>query len=318
MRVFRSVEEARGWFEPSAVMIGNFDGLHAAHMQLVGRTLALAAKLGVKPSALTFHPHPATIVAPERAPHLLTSPDERAELMAAARLEQVLILPFTLEVSHLTPAEFASGILKDALGARGVVVGDNFHFGVHQSGKVETLRQLGAQLGFEVDVVAGLRVRGVFVSSGEIRRLVTAGNVAKAARLLGRWFRLAGPVVKGAGRGAKQTVPTLNMAANFDVLPADGVYITTTTPGGESITNIGVRPTFGGTERVIETYLLGSSGSPERIAVDFHRRVREERKFASAEELRAQILRDVERAREWHRRYRSAGSQAKAPGPPSG
>ena len=312
MRVFRTIEDARGRFEPSAVMIGNFDGLHAGHRELVQRTLALSARLGVKPSALTFDPHPATVVAPERAPQLLTSPDERAALMGDAGLEQILILPFTVEVSRLTPLEFARDILRGALGARGVVVGGTFHFGAKQSGKVETLRQLGAQLGFEVDVVPVIRVRGVLVSSSDIRRLIVAGNVARAARLLGRWFRIEGPVVKGEGRGSKVTVPTLNLAADFHVLPADGVYITTTTPGGPSITNIGWRPTFGGTSRTIETFLLSSgtgfslSSQPARIALDFHRRIRDERKFANAEELRAQILRDIERARTWHRRFTAA------------
>lgn len=305
MKLYRSLDEARGRFQPSAVTIGNFDGLHAGHRRLIERTLALASRLKVKPSALTFHPHPATVVAPERAPRLLMTPEERAAGMAALGIEQVLIQPFTREFSHLSPVEFARGVLCEALGARGVVVGDNFRFGSGQAGHTDTLQHLGAECGFVVDVVAGVRRRGLIISSSEIRRLILRGEVSRAARLLERWFRVEGPVVRGEGRGSRETVPTLNLADTFDVLPADGVYITTTTPGGASITNVGMRPTFQGAHRTIETFLLDPlQETPARIAVEFHRRLRAERPFANAEALRAQILRDVARARVWHARVR--------------
>jgi len=321
MKLFRSLEEARGRFAPSAVTIGNFDGVHAGHRQLLDRVKAIAAELGVKPSALTFHPHPATIVAPARAPRLLTTPDERATLMAAQGIEQVLILPFDRSVATLSPVAFAEHVLRETLGARGVVVGDNFRFGHRQSGNTETLCELGMQFGFEVDVVLPVVRRGLMVSSSEIRRLIGEGSVAKAMRLLERPYSLSGPVVKGEGRGARETVPTLNLATAAEVLPADGVYITRTREMGggrswASITNIGFRPTFDGQHRTTETFLLEALAgeTPTAIAVEFLRRVRGEKKFESADELKAQILRDVDRARAYHRRAaRPAASMATKP-----
>jgi len=315
MRLFRSLEAARGRFAPSAVSIGNFDGVHAGHRQLLDRVKVMAAELGVKPSAVTFHPHPTTVVAPARAPKLLTTPEERAALMASQGIEQVLILPFDRSVATLTPVAFAEHVLRETLGARAVVVGDNFRFGHRQSGNTETLRELGQQFGFEVDVVLPVLRRGLMVSSSEIRRLISEGEVSKAMRLLERPYALSGPVVKGEGRGSKQTVPTLNLATSAEVLPADGVYITRTRGLREdrwhdSITNIGFRPTFDGQHRTIETFLLEplSGEPPAAITVEFLRRVRPERKFESAEDLKAQILRDVGRAKAYHRRTARAAA----------
>lgn len=317
MRVFRSLEEARGRFAPSAVTIGNFDGIHMGHRQLLERVKVMAAEMGVKPSAVTFHPHPTVVVAPERAPKLLTTPEERTELMAREGIEQVLILPFNRDVAHLSPVEFAGDVLREVLGARGVVVGDNFHFGNRQSGTTETLKELGMQFGFEVEVVAPVTRRHLPVSSSMIRRLLTAGEVSKAARLLERPYALKGEVVRGEGRGAKETVPTLNLATTAEVLPADGVYITRTRSLEDgrvwpSITNIGVRPTFEGRQRTIETFLLeGLAGeTPRKIAVDVLHRLRDERKYESADALRRQILSDVGRAQAFFRRFGRLRSRA--------
>lgn len=321
MRLFRSLEEARGQFAPCAVTIGNFDGVHAGHRRLLDRVKTMAAELGVKPSAVTFHPHPTTVVAPARAPKLLTTPDERAVLMAAQGIEQVLILPFDRSVAILSPVAFAEHVLRETLGARGVVVGENFRFGHRQSGNTETLRELGMQFGFDVDVVLPVVRRGLLVSSSQIRRLLAEGSVAKAMRLLERPYALSGPVIAGEGRGSKQTVPTLNLETAAEILPADGVYITRTRSLKDSrvwtsITNIGFRPTFDGEHRTIETFLLEAFAGepPARIAVEFLRRVRPERKFETAEALKAQILRDVGRARAYHRRAaRPAASIAANP-----
>ena len=186
LRIFRTLKEARGGFAPSAVTIGNFDGLHAGHRELMRRTRRIALRLGVKASALTFHPHPTTIVAPERAPRLLTTPEERCALMAADGIEQVLILPFDHEISILSPEEFFSRVLVGVLGARAVVVGDNFHFGRRQAGHTGDLSTLGASAGVHVEVVPLLQLRGLAVSSSEIRRLLASGDVSKANRLLER------------------------------------------------------------------------------------------------------------------------------------
>jgi riboflavin kinase/FMN adenylyltransferase len=310
VRIFRSLEEARGRFEPSAVTIGNFDGLHAGHRLLVRRTVEMAERWRVKASALTFHPHPQSVVAPERAPRLLSTPEERAELMAPLGIRQFLILPFDRSFASLSPVEFGGGVLREALGARAVIIGENFRFGRLQGGDTETLRELGSQFGFDVEVAPPVRRRGRLVSSSEIRRLVAAGDVALAARLLERNYALEGPVIRGAGRGAKVTVPTLNLADHFEVTPADGVYITRAIDPGSyidwpAVTNIGYRPTFDGVHRTIETYLLAplDGPPPSRLRVEFLRRLRGEIRFDSAAGLKARILADVGRAEAFFRRY---------------
>lgn len=314
LRIFRSLEEARQGFAPSAVTIGNFDGVHAGHRELMRRTVRLAHELGVKPSALTFHPHPATVVAPERTPLLLSTPDERCALMAAEGIEQVLIMPFDETISHLSPEQFFRQVLLDTLGARAVIVGENFRFGHQQSGSTEDLRRLAEQYGVRAEIVPLLERRGVRVSSSEIRRLLAEGNVSRANRLLERPYSIAGSVVPGAGRGAREVVPTLNLETSSledsaSALPQSGVYVTRTEDldadrRWNSITNIGYRPTFDGRHLTIETYLLDpfEPPSPRRIRLEFLRRLRAEKKFASAEALRAQIAADVEAARVFFRR----------------
>jgi riboflavin kinase/FMN adenylyltransferase len=316
MLVYRSLADVPRDFGPSALTIGNFDGVHYGHRQILRRVTAVAAEHGWRPAVLTFDPHPTRIVAPERTPPLLTSPERRTELMAEEGIEQVLILPFTKELAHLSPQEFVQQLLVDALSARAVLVGDNFRFGQGQAGNVTVLAELGRQLGFTTEIVPAIAYRGRVVSSSGIRHLIRAGNVSLAARLLQHGYALAGEVVGGRGVGSKQTVPTLNLATRAEVIPANGVYVTRTrdTATGRqwnSVTNIGYRPTFGASDELtIETFLLDfqqgndvlQGEPPTHIRVEFLRRLREERKFASPEALKAQILRDVRFAQAFFRR----------------
>jgi riboflavin kinase/FMN adenylyltransferase len=308
VRIFRSLEEVRGAFGPSALTIGNFDGVHAGHVRILRRVCEVARENGWKPSVLTFDPHPTKIVAPARSPRLMTTPEQRCRLMEQEGIEQVLILPFTREVAQLTPEQFVRGVLVEALDAKAVMVGENFRFGHKHAGDTRLLRELGAQLGFRVEVVMGLTLRRAMVSSSEIRRLVESGDVSRAGRLLERPFALEGEVVHGHGVGAKRTVPTLNLSTKAEVLPATGVYITRTQdlegPRWPSVTNVGYRPTFGGNELSIETFLLTplEGATPRRIRVEFLLRLRDEKKFESPEQLKAQILRDVRRAQTYFRR----------------
>ncbi len=296
---------------PAVVTIGNFDGLHAGHRHLVRRVVALANKNGWRSMAVTFDPHPTTVVAPQRAPRLLTTPHQRAELMRAAGIQEALILPFTKELACLSPEEFVKSILVDRLHARIVLVGDNFRFGHRATGHVDTLRDLGLHYDFEVEACGAVRRRGRIVSSSEVRRLVEAGQVSLACRLLERPYALEGRVVPGHGVGSKQTVPTLNLQTKAEVLPARGVYITRTFDLSadrkwESITNVGYRPTFDGDSLTIETFLLSPlvGEPPAEIRVEFLRWVREERKFETPAALKAQILKDVSRAQTYFRRTR--------------
>jgi len=308
MRVARSLEEAAE-FGPVAVTIGNFDGVHLGHKRLLDEVVDAARERGVSPAVLTFDPHPAAVLSPQRSSRLLTNHAERCSLMAREGIEYVLVLPFTTEFSHWPPERFVERVLHQALHSRVVVVGENFRFGHKQAGDTAALEQFGQRFGFETRIVSPVKTRGRVVSSSAIRRAIEAGNVSLAGRLLGRCYALEGEVVKGHGVGSKQTVPTLNLRAHQQVLPAVGVYITRTTDldsarAWNSITNVGHRPTFGDGELTIETFLLDKfeEPTPSSIRVELLRRVREEKKFETPEALKAQILRDVGRAQAYFRR----------------
>ena len=313
MRVARSLKEAAE-FGPTAVAIGNFDGIHIAHRELLSAVLRAAREHALAPSVLTFDPHPATIVAPHRVPKLLTTQAERCSLLAREGMENVLILPFTIAVSRWTPREFAERVLADAFHAKAVIVGEDFHFGHGQAGNTRVLAELGTHFGFETHMVNAVSLRGRVVSSSEIRKAVEAGRMSLAGRMLGRPFSVAGTVVSGQGIGSQQTVPTLNLKTPAQVIPKTGVYVTRTSDAANeslrwnSITNVGNRPTFqnpnGPNELTIETFLLSpfTPPAPERIRVEFLHRLRDEQKFESADKLKAQILLDVARTRTFFRR----------------
>jgi riboflavin kinase/FMN adenylyltransferase len=251
-------------------------------------------------------------VAPARAPRLMTSPEQRCALMQEEGIEQVLIMPFDRHVVHLSPEQFVEQVLVRKLGVRAVVLGHDFCFGYKQSGNVRVLQELGRKYGFTTEEVKAVTVRGRLVSSTALRQLIEAGRVAQAARLLERPCALEGEVVAGRGVGSKQTVPTLNLAANTEVLPATGVYVTRThhlenDRVWPSVTNIGYRPTFGdGQELSIETFLLEplDGETPRRIRVEFLWRVRNERQFPDAQALKRQILRDAGVAQAYFRRVK--------------
>jgi riboflavin kinase/FMN adenylyltransferase len=312
LRVFRSLEEVPPDFGPSALTIGNFDGVHAAHRRILSRVREVAGERGLKPSVLTFHPHPTKVVAPSRAPRLLTSPEQRCALMRGEGIQQVLILPFDRHVAQLSPRQFIAEVLVAKLDVRAVLVGHDFRFGHKQAGNVEVLQALGGEYGFTTEIVEAMTLRGRLVSSTALRRLIDKGQVSQAARLLERPYALEGEVVPGHGVGSRQTVPTLNLATASEVLPATGVYVTRTLDleGSRvwpSVTNVGYRPTFGGDPEIsIETFLLEplDGGSPCRIRVEFLWRLREERRFPDAQALKTQILQDAGRARAYFRRLK--------------
>lgn len=311
LRVFRSLDEVPPDFGPSALTIGNFDGLHAGHRRILRRVVEIAGTHGWRPSAMTFDPHPTRVVAPSKSPPLLTTTDERARLMHGLGIQQVLVLPFTAALARLRPEEFAAQILHGRLGAKAVIVGANFRFGAGQSGDVRTLAGLGAEYGFATEIVDGVERHGRMVSSSGVRKLIQDGRVGMAWRFLERPYSIEGGIVPGHGVGSKQTVPTLNLSTRAEVIPRNGVYVTRTTDTDgrrewDSITNVGIRPTFGGGERTIETFLLDplDGAPPRRIRLEFLHRVRDERKFETPAGLRAQILRDVQRAKRFFRGLR--------------
>ena len=293
----------------TVLTIGKFDGVHTGHSYLLKQVVAVAKERGLKPAAMTFDPHPACVVAPDKAPLPLMPLEERCARIRELGIQQVYVLHFTQEIARLTPEEFVSRYVRDLMHARVVMVGNNFRFGNKQAGDPEVLSALGEKYGFETRLVPAVKLRGLMVSTSEIRQRIGTGEISLANRLLGRPYGIEGEVVHGHGVGSKQTVPTLNLRTTAEVVPADGVYITRTRDldsarQWNSITNIGMRPTFDGHERTIETYLLDplNGASPVRIRLGFLRRVRWERKFDSPEALKAQILRDVARAATYFRR----------------
>ncbi len=321
--IYRSLAETPDNFGPCAITIGNFDGAHLGHRRILRRVSALAREEGWKSAALTFDPHPAKLVAPASAPRLLTTLDERARMILEQGIDEILILPFTAEIAALGPEDFVREILVDKLKARAVLVGANFHFGKRAAGDAGTLEELGERYSFETDIIVPVVWRKRVISSSEIRRAIEGGDVSTACRMLGRAYALRGVVVPGDGRGGKQTVPTLNLDTKAELVPKAGVYVTRTRVEGDpegaqsrewpSITNVGYRPTFDGRTRTIETYLLAplDAASPTEISVEFLRRVRDERKFENAEALKAQILRDVNRAQTYFRRRGRAVAPAR-------
>jgi riboflavin kinase/FMN adenylyltransferase len=295
----------------SVLAIGNFDGIHLGHQAILRATVERARTLNAVSTALTFDPSPRKVLRPETAPPRLSTNAQRMEWFNALGLEAVVVLAFTLELARLSPAEFVEQILVRDLHVKAVLVGENFRFGHKQAGDVKLLSELGTKHGFAVAIVPPVVYRGEVVSSTIIRRDVAEGDVSHGGRLLGRPFSLTGEVVSGTGTGRRFTFPTLNLAVEQELLPARGVYITRTCLEGEtrshrSVTNIGMRPTFNGSSLSVETHLLDAqlATAPKRMEVRFWKRLREEKKFSSPEELRAQVARDNARANKFFSRLR--------------
>ena len=290
---------------PSVVSIGNFDGLHLGHQEILKAVRRRARELQVQSVAMTFSPHPIQFLAPGRAPRLISTLDQKIRLIESAGMDVLFLARFDEAFSRLPPEEFIQQYLIDGLKARSVCVGGNFNFGYRQSGTIQTLRKFESHV--EIVEVPPVRMRGTIVSSSRVRELVAAGAVSRACRLLGRWIEIEGKIVSGAARGRKIKVPTLNLETDNELIPKMGVYVARISLDGgplmDAVTNIGVRPTFGETDLTIETFVLNDSVSDEAAAarLDFLYRLRDETKFDSPEALRHQIARDVQRAQKFLR-----------------
>ena len=283
----------------SVVTVGSFDGVHLGH-QAVLAEIARRARAAAQPSILvTFDPHPLEVVNPQAAPPLLSPGDERLEMLAETALDRVLVLRFDRRLAGLAPEEFVREILLGRCAMRELVIGHDHGFGRGRSGDVETLRRLGAELGFAVDVVAPVDAGEQHVSSSRIRRAIAGGDLATAARLLGRPYRVSGRVGRGEQRGRQLGVPTINLAevSPRKLLPPDGVYaVWVETPGGRypGVMNQGGKPTFQDGRRSLEAHLLGFDGSlyGQPVRIEWVERIRDVRRFASADALKAQLQHD--------------------------
>src|SRR5579862_3402981 len=301
MRVIHNLAELTNPLAKSAVTIGNFDGVHLAHQELLRQVVRAAKSTGATPTAITFDPHPTKILAPERAPHFLTSLTQKTRLIESSGIKLLVVLPFTRELSLLSPADFVRDVLQGPLRPGQIFVGPNFRFGHNHSGDDQTLADLGSAAGFSVEVLPMLTVRGERVSSSRIRELLSAGGVTRAGRLLGRPYSSAGAIVSGSGVGKMQTVPTANLAPIEEQLPLGGVYVTRTRLGGilhESVTNVGTKPTFGEHRLTVECFLLNFTGviTEAEMEVEYIYRLRDEMKFPDVAALKAQIQKDAGRS----------------------
>jgi len=291
--------------QSTVITIGNFDGVHLGHRAILQRVLAEAHATRKTSSVLTFYPHPAQVLRPAEAPSLLETIDQRLARLEEAGIDAVLVARFTRELSSLQPQAFAEKFLAETMRASVVFVGANFRFGHKQAGDVKMLTELGSRLGFTVQIVPPvLDATGEIISSSAIRASVREGRMEDAARLLGRPFALEGQVRTGTGIGSKLVVPTLNLATEQQTLPKLGVYATETTVAGtsyQSITNVGMRPTFDGSKLAIESHLFGFNENVTSgpLAVQFLTRIRDEKKFSGPEELKLQILHDIEDAKKY-------------------
>ncbi|HXF13707.1 MAG TPA: bifunctional riboflavin kinase/FAD synthetase [Terriglobales bacterium] len=308
MQIFHKLDEIPADFGPSLVSVGNFDGVHRAHVRVLNEIVARSRQRHARSVAVTFDPHPMRILRPDAGLKLLTPEPEKIRLLEETGIDAMVVIPFSRDLSLMSPREFVKLILCDRLHAVEVHEGYNFRFGHKAAGDVTLLTQLGAECGFEVITYPELRLRGETVSSTRIRQLIQAGDIRRARFLLGRPFSIQSTAGRGRGYGSKYTVPTINLSRYEELAPRDGVYITQTRVAAEcfnSVTNVGNRPTFGSDSFAIESHLLNfhplEITADSEIEISFLSRVRDEIKFGSVEELRQQIQRDVARAERYFR-----------------
>jgi riboflavin kinase/FMN adenylyltransferase len=304
--VYHSFDEVPRDFGPAIAVIGNFDGVHRGHQQILGAAAAEARSRGMRSIAITFQPHPAQFLYPKEAPRLLTFLPERLRLLATTGVDAILVLQFDEALSRVTAADFVRDFLVGVLRVRGIHEGSNFRFGHGAKAGVNELRAFGEEYGFNVHVHPAVRVHGLEVSSSAVRSLIAGGDMRRARWMLGRVFGVHSHPAKGRGVGTKLLVPTVNLAPYEGLLPGFGVYVTRITLGDrcfESVTNVGNRPTFEGIGFGVETHILNfepfdlTEETP--LNLEFLLRLRGEMQWPSTEALKAQIFKDVARAKRY-------------------
>lgn len=309
--VYRAVEEIPAEFGPSIVTVGNFDGVHRGHQGLLRSAADEARALGIRSIAITFDPHPAQFLYPDVAPRLLTFLPQRLELLSCTGIDAILVLRFNEVLSRVTAREFVRDILVGRLDVRGMHEGPSFRFGHGARAGVSELKEFGSEFGFGVTVHPAVRVHGLEVSSSAVRALVAAGDMRRARWMLGRSFVVHSTPARGRGIGARLLVPTVNLAPYSGLLPGFGVYVTRLTIGErrfQSVTNVGNRPTFGEASFAVESHILDFEpidlGEETPLGLEFLYRLRPEIEWPSPEALKAQILRDVAKAKRCFRLIR--------------
>jgi len=303
MRIFESLDFFERFVNP-VLTIGNYDGLHLGHKRIMERIQEKARDLNGTSMLMTFHPHPLTILRPDKFIGLITPLHVKKRLIEEAGIDVLIIIPFTDDFRHVTPEAFVDNLLVKKLGIKGLIVGYDFKFGKEGKGNVEYLALHSTEYGFFFEIQGAITFDGEKVGSNRIRKMIQEGDVGKAALHLDRPYMIEGTVVKGEGRGRTIGFPTINLKTEFPLIPKRGVYITDVDVGGKrypAVTNIGYNPTFDGQSLTIETYILDFSGDlyDRNIALYFLERVRNEVRFSSVDELKERIWKDVEVARNY-------------------
>jgi riboflavin kinase/FMN adenylyltransferase len=306
--VYRSLAKIPADFGPTVAAIGNFDGVHLGHREILSGAIQEARERGARALAITFDPHPEQFLRPEVAPKLLTPIPERLRLLSATGVDAVLVLAFDAALANMRAEEFVQRVLVDALHVCSLHEGGNFRFGYHAEAGVKELQAFGAAYGFAVHVHRAVCVHGLEVSSSAVRRLVAAGDMKRARWMLGRPFAVRSTSGRGRGVGTRLLVPTVNLAAYAALLPAFGVYVTRLTVNGhcfQAVTNVGNRPTFEGVGFGVETHILNFEpvdfSEETTLELEFLLRLRGEMQWPSTEALKAQIFKDVARAKRYFR-----------------
>lgn len=306
MQVFESLEIAVKFANP-ILTIGNYDGLHLGHRRIIERIKLKAREQKGTSMLMTFHPHPLTILKPEKFVGLITPLHVKRRLIEEAGVDVLFIVPFTDEFHLINPELFVDSLLMEKLGIKGLIVGYDFKFGKGGKGNVEYLASKSTEYGFFFEIQAAITLDGEKVGSNRIRKMIQDGDVRKAAAHLGRPYMIEGTVIKGDGRGRTIGFPTINLKSDFPLIPKRGVYISMVEIDGKkfsAVTNIGYNPTFDGQGLTIETYILDFSQDlyGREIALYFLNRIRDEVKFSSVDELKGGIWKDVETAREYFKK----------------
>ncbi len=304
MDVFLGVDNISRSFKNPVITIGNFDGVHYGHQVLFRKVKDWAHELSGEALVMTFNPHPLEVLFPGKGPARITTHERKLELIAENGMDATIVIPFTPEFARISARDFVKGILVDKIGIRGIVVGHDYRFGREREGDIDYLQELGAEYGFEVNTLSGIKMEETVVSSTAIRQLIKDGNIKEVNRLLGRAHDISGVVISGRQRGGKTIgFPTANIRPSNQALLRPGVYVVRAEVNGKTYggaANMGYNPTFGDTPFSVEVHILDFNediyGQP--ITVRFLDRLRDEKRFSGIEELKAQIAKDVEKARE--------------------
>ncbi len=301
MKIFRHIDEPGLAISGTVATMGNFDGIHLGHQILVRNTVEESRRLGYPSTVLTFEPHPLKILAPERAPLLILSYEDKMDLLEGIGVDIVVAQRFDRDFASIAADDFVRRFLVDRLKVRKLWVGRDLRFGQGRKGGTEDLLRLAPGAGFEVSVLDPILLDGVRISSTRIRQLVEAGRVDEVRPMLGRYHFVSGRVVTGHRRGQTLGFPTANIAAQTEVVPLNGIYATLIQLKSKqwlSVSSVGVNPTFGGGSRTVESFILDFEGNlyGEGVKLSFVQRIRDEKNFVRVEDLIAEMHEDVKRA----------------------